>query len=148
MDLLGMTLYVHSIRQSIPIDFVCLELSEHFIAAAQHKDDHHFTRIEVKPLTSTSPFRPLPQPPSALPTCPPARWCCSAATFQQHHLCHHHQSSSSSSFTVTTHICETNDPPSPCSPDKYAPTLSLSLSRVIYLSVASHHCVSTGCLQF
>lgn len=35
MDLLGISLYVHGVRQSIPIDFVCLELSEHFIAAAQ-----------------------------------------------------------------------------------------------------------------
>lgn len=35
MDLLGIYLYVHGVRQSIPIDFVCLELSEHFIAAAQ-----------------------------------------------------------------------------------------------------------------
>lgn len=35
MDLLGIYLVVHSIVQSIRIDFVCLELSEHFVAAAR-----------------------------------------------------------------------------------------------------------------
>lgn len=79
MHLFGIYLHVHSIGQSIPMDFVCLEPSEHFTAAAQLKSEWHFTRIEVKPPASTSHFRPLPLPPSALPTCRLARCCGSAA---------------------------------------------------------------------
>ncbi len=136
--------------KSIGIDFACRpKLFLRFIAAAgkaQWKCRRCFTHTEVKPtLTSTSHFPLFSLPPSALkrlPTCPPTRFaatrCCSAT----------HQQSGSSGITISTCICQTNDPPSPCSLDKYAPTLSLSLSLLIDLSVSTYRSVSTGCLQF
>lgn len=61
---------------------------------------------------------------------------CSYQPPQQHQHHQHKSSSSSSSITVSSSICQTNDPPSPCSLDKYSPSLSLSLNPLIYLSVS------------
>lgn len=135
--------------QSIGIDFLCCpKRSMRFIASAggaYWKCGSCFSHTEVKPtLTSTSHFLPptlpqlfphvLPQgslPPGAAP--PPTTTTTTTAT---------------PSITVSFCICQTNDPPSPCSLDKYSPSLPLSLSLLIYLSVSAYRSVSTGCLQF
>lgn len=122
--------------KSIRIDFVCRpELFLRFRAAA-------FTHTEVT-LKTTSCFPSLPQLPTCRPTRLTATRCCSTNF-------HHFQisSSGSSSITVSTRICQTNDPPSPCSLDKYSPTLLLSLSLLIYLTVSAYRRVSAGCLEF
>lgn len=139
--------------QSIGIDFICSpELSLGFITAAGRahwKCERCFTHTEVKPtLTSTSHFPLFSLPPSALkrlPICPPTRFAATRCCSTTYH--HHHLQSSSSITTTSTCICQTNDPPSSCSLDKYAPTLSLSLSLLIDLSVSTYRSVSTGCLQ-
>lgn len=115
MDLLGIYLHVHSTGQSILMDFVCFEPSEHFAAAAQLKSECHFTRIEVKPLASTSHFRPLPLPPSALPTCPPARCCGSAAAATEAAAASPYQHTSVRQMIHPLRVLQTNTlPPSRC----------------------------------
>lgn len=143
--------------QSIRIDFVCRpELFICFIAAAGRahwKRGCSFTHTEVIPYLQERLIFPLfLLPPSTLkrlPTCPLTGFAATRCCFTTHHHRRHlrrHQSSRS--ITVSTCICQTNDPPSPCSLDKYSPSLSLSLSLLIYLSVSTYRRVSAGCLQF
>lgn len=118
--------------KSIRIDFVCCpERFLGFSAAA-------FTHTEVT-LETTSCFLSLLRLPTRRPTRFAASRCCST---------NFHQLQISSSIIVSTHICQTNDPPSPCSLDKYSPTLLLSLSLLIHPTVSAHRSVSAGCLEF